>query len=234
MNKKEKRQLVKRKVFNKKPILLLVCAGICLTVYLLIDNHVVEKRVNKNTISHKYEKQQNSLSRQMIEWDKIKQESVEEQQQSENEIETIEELKEYQNMPEQIKGYPVVGKLIIPKINLETYIIEPTDNTSLNISVTKLEGPDINKVGNFCITGHNYKNDKMFGELRKLEIGDEITLIDTFDRPVLYKVYEIMKVKPDDISCVSQDTGGDREVTLITCTVGAINRIVVKCVEVYD
>ena len=65
------------------------------------------------------------------------------------------QMKEYQTMPSDLKGHKVIGKLQIPAINLETYILENTNKETLNISVTKLTGPEINQIGNFCITGHN-------------------------------------------------------------------------------
>lgn len=149
-------------------------------------------------------------------------------------IDNVEELKEYENMPREMKGYKIVGKLEIPKINLNTYVLSETNTNSLKVSVTKLCGPSANKVGNFCIAGHNYRNMKMFGGIKKLEIDDELYLTDTYDRKVMYKVYATYKTSPKDTSCLNQDTGGDREITLITCTAGAIERVVVKCVEVYD
>lgn len=51
---------------------------------------------------------------------------------------TINKLKEYENMPTNIDGYKVIGKLEIPKIELITYILEETTKDSLNKSVTKL------------------------------------------------------------------------------------------------
>ncbi len=74
----------------------------------------------------------------------------------------------------------------------------------------------------------------MFGKLKELEVGDEITLTDTYDRSIDYKIYEIYKVSPKDTTCLSQDTKQEKEVTLITCTLGAIKRIVVKAIEIYD
>lgn len=143
-------------------------------------------------------------------------------------------LKEYQNMPESIDGYKVVGKLEIPKIKLSTYILGDTSKDSLNKSVTKLTGPEINGEGNFCITGHNYNNGRMFGKLKQVEIGDEIILTDTYDRSVTYTVNNISTVMPKEIEVLSQNTSGEREVTLITCTTGALKRIIVKAVEQYD
>lgn len=150
----------------------------------------------------------------------------------ENNTKNTIELEEYKTMPREIKGHKVMGKIQIPKIDLETYILEKTNKDTLKISATKLCGPEINGVGNFCIAGHNYKS--IFGEIKNLEAKDNIILTDTYDRSVVYEVYDSFQLSPKDISCLNQDTGGDREVTLITCTKGAIKRIIVKAIEVYD
>lgn len=143
-------------------------------------------------------------------------------------------LEEYKNMPKELKGYKVIGKIEIPKLKLNTYILNETNKKALKVSVTKLYGPDINKVGNFCIAGHNYRNNKMFGGIKKLVEGDEIILTDTFDRNIKYRVYKSYQTDPKDVSSLGQGTGGEREVTLITCTAGAIKRVIVKAIEEYD
>ena len=142
--------------------------------------------------------------------------------------------KESKILPSDLEGYKVIGKIQIPKINLDTYILEETNTKSLNVSVTKLCGPNINEIGNFCITGHNYNNNKMFGKINKLEKGDKIILTDIYGRNLEYYVYDKFQTNPRDTSCLSQDTDYDRELTLITCTIGAINRIIIKAIEVYD
>lgn len=156
----------------------------------------------------------------------------------ENEADTNEEIKntivleEHRTMPREIKGYKVVGKIEIPKINLESYILSETSKETLNISVAKLYGPQINKVGNFCIAGHNFN--KFFGKIKNLEVKDNIILTDTYDNSIIYEVYDNFQTSPKDTSCLNQNTGGDRELTLITCTKGAIKRIIIKAIEVYD
>lgn len=137
-------------------------------------------------------------------------------------------------LPTEIEGYKIVGKLEIPKINLSTYILDVTNEDSLKESVTKLCGPNINEVGNFCILGHNYNKTTMFGNLKKLEINDSLTLINMYGQKVQYLVYDIYKVYPNEVECLNQETYGNREVTLITCTAGAIKRLVVKATEIYD
>lgn len=145
-----------------------------------------------------------------------------------------EKQEEYVNMPRELKGYKVVGKLEIPKIKLSTYILDHTDKKTLKVSITKLYGPNINEVGNFCMAGHNYRNNKMFGGIKKLEKGDKIVLTSPNGKSITYEVYENYQTDPKDVSSLSQDTGGEREITMITCTAGAIKRVIVKAVEVYD
>jgi len=74
----------------------------------------------------------------------------------------------------------------------------------------------------------------MFYKLKNLEIGDEIIITDVYGRTCNYQVYQIDKVLPDNLSCLEQETGGEREVTLITCTIGAQKRLIVKARELYD
>lgn len=145
-----------------------------------------------------------------------------------NEQEKIEEinLPEYENMKKQIGGYKVIGKLTIPRLELEKYILEKTDEKSLKLGITKICGPGINKEGNFCIVGHNYTNS--FGKLKKLEIGDIFILTDTYQREVQYMIYEIQKVSPENTECLNQDTKGEREATLITCTLRCFKKTCYK------
>ena len=102
----------------------------------------------------------------------------------------------------------------------------------MKVAVTKTYGPKANEIGNFCISGHNYV--QTFGRLKELEVGDKIIITDTYNQEVMYQIYKTYKVLPNDTSCLSQETNGEREVTLITCTLGAIKRNIVKAVEIYD
>ena len=142
------------------------------------------------------------------------------------------DLPEYTNLPREWKGYEVIGKIEIPKLNLEKYILSETSQQALKVAVTKTAGPRVNEIGNLCIAGHNYT--QTFGRLKELEKGDILILTDTYERKITYQVYETSKVLPTDTSCLSQETKGEKEVTLITCTLGAIKRQIIKAIEVYD
>ena len=130
------------------------------------------------------------------------------------------------------KGYPVIAKLEIPKIDLETYVISEYSDQALGVSVTKFYGGNPNEVGNFCIAGHNYITKNMFHDLKNLSIGDTFTLIDTNHHEGIYKIYLVETVEADETQCLSQKTDGRIEVTLITCTTDSSKRIIVKAVKI--
>lgn len=135
-------------------------------------------------------------------------------------------------MPKELKGFDIIGKIEIPKLKLAKYILSECTSKSLETSVAKLYGPRINKIGNFCIAGHNYN--RVFGRIKSLEKDDPIILIDVYGNRVVYQVYDNYKTSPKDISCLNQNTGNEKEITLITCTMGATKRVIVKAIEVYD
>ena len=130
------------------------------------------------------------------------------------------------------KGYPVIAKLEIPKIDLETYVISEYSDQALGVSVTKFYGGNPNEVGNFCIAGHNYVTKNMFHDLKKLDVSDTFTLIDTNNNKGIYQIYLVETVEPDETQCLSQKTDGRIEVTLITCTTDSSKRIIVKAVKI--
>ena len=140
--------------------------------------------------------------------------------------------KQTRTIPKKLKGFEIIGKIEIPKLKVEKYIINKTSTKSLKVSVTKVCGPDINQIGNFCIAGHNYN--KIFGKIKTLEKNDKILLTDIYGNTIIYQVYDVYKTSPKDVSCLNQDTQSEKELTLITCTAGATKRVIVKAIEVYD
>ena len=146
-------------------------------------------------------------------------------------VNTKNEMEE-ENILTTYKGYPVIAKLEIPKINLETYVISEYSDQALGVSVTKFYGGNPNTVGNFCIAGHNYVTKNMFHDLKNLAIGDTFTLIDSNHQEGMYKIYLVETVEPDETQCLSQKTDGKIEVTLITCTTDSSKRIIVKAVKI--
>jgi len=126
----------------------------------------------------------------------------------------------------------VIALIRISKLQLLYPVITNTTMENLKIAPTKFAGGEPNEVGNFCIIGHNMRNDKQFSNLKKLKKDDIIEILNTDGTKVEYSVYNTYTVNKNDLSCISQDTNGKREVTLITCTNNKNKRLVVKCMEV--
>lgn len=149
-----------------------------------------------------------------------------------NEVDSNEKIYFKEEIVKEYKGFDVIAKLEIPKIKLETYILKNFSEASLNVSVTKFWGSNPNQIGNMCVAGHNFKNKNMFRNLKNLKIGDTFIISDNDIGKIEYKIYDIYRVKPEDVSCLSQDTNNKKEVTLITCTSNSKERIIVKAREI--
>lgn len=135
----------------------------------------------------------------------------------------------FMNVNSKGQKYRVAGQIHIPKIGINYPIVYETSEEYLKIAPTKLFGPDINEPGNVGIVGHNYKNQQFFSRLSELENNDKINLLDNKGKRVSYLVYDKYEVPETDLSCTNQNTNGEREVTLITCTKKKDKRLVVKC-----
>lgn len=224
-----------------KYILALICIMVFISVILLVK-YKQEQLAQKEQI----ESLAKLVKEQQLEEKQHTKENIAEKETGESSVENEEEKEEDTKIqeekprekklvvPENYAAEEIIAKLEIAKIELVTYIIGETTEETLNKSVTKLCGPEPNQVGNFCITGHNYIQNNMFYKLKNLEVGDIIALTNVYGDKYEYQIYEIEKVMPDNLECLNQETGGEREVTLITCTIGAQKRLIVKAREIYD
>ena len=128
--------------------------------------------------------------------------------------------------------YHTVAIINIPLIGVNYPILNLTTDELLKISPCYFWGPKPNEVGNFCIVGHNYRNTKFFSKVPTLNNGDIIEITDLTGRTLKYSVYDKYVVDPTDVSCTSQRTNGDKEITVITCTNDSSQRVIVKAKEV--
>ena len=160
---------------------------------------------------------------------KIKSEEIQKIEYETN-IENYKAQKNKEIIPGEYEGYKVAAFIEIPSINLQTFVLD--DISGLDICVSKFWGTEANEIGNFCIAGHNYQKPNMFNNVYKLEIGEYIYLTDNKNGKLKYKIYDMYKVKPQDTESLSQKTNGKKEITLITCTSNAKNRIIVKATQI--
>lgn len=160
------------------------------------------------------------------------------ERQSENaQNDIVEDLPQGTSMTEYVakdgEDYTAEAFLTIPKLDISYPVLSKTSDELLKISLNKYWGNGPNKVGNYCIVGHNYANGKLFGKLSQMEIGDIAELKSTSNgKTMQYEAYAKYTVNPDDVSCTSQLTDGKREITLITCKNFGTQRLIIKCREI--
>lgn len=144
----------------------------------------------------------------------------------------IEETKHSEQEVElEYEGYKVVGIIRIPKIEIEYPIIEKTNEQTMKVSITKFWGKDVNDKGNYTVAGHNNMDGTMFGKTKRLEIGDTIEMTDLNGNTIEYNIFSKYVTEPNDVSCVNSIEKDSREITLITCTNGRSNRLIIKARE---
>lgn len=84
--------------------------------------------------------------------------------------------------------------------------------------------------GNIIIYGHNKK--ELFGKIKNLTLGDEVTITTTDNQSHHYKIYQVLTVSPNQVNVL---TSVDEEIlTLYTCTGFADSqRLVIKAKPVF-
>jgi LPXTG-site transpeptidase (sortase) family protein len=103
-------------------------------------------------------------------------------------------------------------RLVIPKIDLASFVVEGTNHKSLLLGpghMTKTAEPG--EIGNAVITGHR---DTFFRHIYELEKGDQV-YVERRGKRFVYQVTSKKIVDPDDMSVIRPTS--DAQVTLITC-----------------
>lgn len=144
-------------------------------------------------------------------------EGIQIQDDKKNDKEKSENTKEKLYKAENREKYSIIGKLNIPSLNIKYDILSSCSTELLKISLNRYWGAYPNEVGNMVVIGHNYKNNKFFGNLQKIKLGDIVKITDNKGKTLDYSVYKTDVIDPYDNSCTSQLTNGCTEITLITC-----------------
>lgn len=159
-------------------------------------------------------------------------------------IETKNKQKELQNILEQvindeprelskeeeeklISGYKPIALMEIPSINLSQGLVEGIADDVLQYYLGHFEGSAMpGEKGNFAVAGHRVSDySEAFVNLYKTEIGDKI-LVKANKKEYVYEITENFIVAPDKVDVL--DNTDDATITLVTCTVGAKERVIVK------
>lgn len=132
------------------------------------------------------------------------------------EIDPTQTLFNYEQADEKL----IIGRLLIPSINLNLSLYNGVSNSILNSGLgTMKPNLEIGK-GNFPIVGH-YSSDKetLFGGLYDINIGDLIYLTDN-ENIYEYKAYDNKVVNPDEIKWIEDDIAkkhGKPIISLMNC-----------------
>ncbi len=129
------------------------------------------------------------------------------------------------------KGFPMVGTIEIPAINLSCPILQEASAEAIEVAVAVYDGPGLNKIGNTTIVGHNYRDGTFFSNNKKLVEGDKVHITDSTGQKITYSIYKIVTTTPEDSTYLERDTEGKREITLLTCTDDTQSRLLVYAKE---
>lgn len=106
----------------------------------------------------------------------------------------------------------IVGRLLIPALDMNVMVLEGTDRWTLNRAVGHIENTDLpGKTGNVGISGHR---DGFFRNLGRISKGDEISLVTT-EKTYTYQVESTEIVNPADIHVLAPSS--QPILTLVTC-----------------
>lgn len=120
-----------------------------------------------------------------------------------------------------------IGVLNIPKIDLEIGIIEGVRYEDIKYVVGHFPGtPMPGEKGNFSIAGHRVSYfGEAFKDIDKLENGDKVNV--TYNgKEYTYEVTDMYEVTPSQTEALEPTK--DATITIVTCTIDAKNRVIVK------
>ncbi|WP_415331588.1 class D sortase [Clostridium perfringens] len=198
----------------RKSLIILCLIGIILVALSLTLDYKSEKIKNDLIESYKINSEEQEL----------KNEDNQIEQNIDNGNSNIQVNKKF-NSSVNTKNENIIGILKISSINLEAPIMLGEEN--LDYVVAKYRNsPSFGESGNVILAGHNNMKGSIFRSLHKLKIGT-IVEIQSNNKVYKYKITEREIVEPNNSSLLSQDLS-KKEITLITCTNHAKQRLILK------
>lgn len=126
-----------------------------------------------------------------------------------------------------ISGYDYIGVISIPSLNIKLPIMRETDYDRLAISPCKYYGNIT--TNDLVLCAHDYVN--QFGKIGNLKEDDIVIITDVLGNNYVYKVVLTEELNPTDITNMIDSPF---DLTLYTCSYGALKRITVRCNRIYD
>lgn len=126
-----------------------------------------------------------------------------------------------------ISGYDYIGVINIPSLNIKLPIMRETDYDRLAISPCKYYGNIT--TNDLVLCAHDYVN--QFGKISNLKEDDIVIITDVLGNNYVYKVVLTEELNPTDITNMIDSPF---DLSLYTCSYGALKRITVRCNRIYD
>ena len=123
---------------------------------------------------------------------------------------------------EIINGYPYIGYLSIPGLELDLPVMSQWSESRLKVAPCRYSGTTMEN--NLVLVAHNYSTH--FGYIGHLHPGDPVMFSDMDGAVTCYQVAAVDVVLPE---AVEEVTMGAFDLALVTCTYGGKTRLVVYC-----
>ena len=214
--------------------ILCIVVGIVLFCFPYISNYIYEQEVtkNKNEFVNKISDKANTdILEKLYKELKRRNEELFESKQA-NLVDPF----SYEQPPIDLTEYGIenniIGYISIPKMNVELPILLGANAENMKkgaVHLTETSYPIGGENTNSVIAAHRgFGKAKMFRYIDRLEYGDKI-YIRNFREELVYEVYQIKLVQPDDIEELEIQEGKNI-ITLITCHPYRINtqRYIIK------
>ncbi len=131
----------------------------------------------------------------------------------------------YKNNNSATNKLSTIAILKISSIDLEAPIVNGEDNLKYVVAKYR-NSPNFGEKGNTILAGHNNMAGSIFKNLYKVKVGD-IVEVQYGNKIFKYKISQKEIVEPNDSSLLTQDLS-KKEITLITCTNRAKQRLILK------
>lgn len=126
-----------------------------------------------------------------------------------------------------IDGYDYIGMIEFPNLNIKLPIMSDTSYDKLSISPCLYYGSILTNDAVIC--AHDYIN--QFGKIDNLVQDDIVIITDVLGNTYVYKVVLTEELNPTDIEKM---VNSEFDLTLYTCSYGALKRITVRLNRVYN
>ncbi|MGU8770599.1 class D sortase [Clostridium perfringens] len=131
----------------------------------------------------------------------------------------------YKNNNSATNNLGTIAILKISSIDLEAPVVNGEDNLKYVVAKYR-NSPNFGENGNTILAGHNNMAGSIFKNLYKVKVGD-IVEVQYGNKIFKYKISQKEIIEPNDSSLLTQDLS-KKEITLITCTNRAKQRLILK------